>query len=53
MPPKRDAFEEQLLDQFAFGLGDALGVGDELTAAFFAPMILLAVVGMPVLLAVR
>ena len=48
MPPKRDAFQEQLLDQFAFGCGDALGVGDELAAASLTPIILFAVVGMAI-----
>jgi len=48
MPPKRDAFQEQLLDQFAFGFGDVLGVGDELAAASFTPIILFAVMGMAI-----
>jgi hypothetical protein len=46
MPPKRDALQEQLLDQCAFGFGDALGVEDELAATSFTPMILFAVMGM-------
>jgi hypothetical protein len=48
MPPKRDALQEQLLDQCAFGFGDALGVEDELSATSFTPMILFAVMGVAV-----
>ncbi len=50
---QRDAFKQQLPDLLAFTGGDALRVSDELTTAFFTPMILFAVVRMTILLDVR
>ena len=48
MPPEREAFEQQALDQLLLVVADVLRVGDELAPALEAAVILLSVVGVPV-----
>ena len=48
MPPEREAFEQQALDQLLPVLTDVLRVGDELAPALQAAVILFPVVGVPV-----
>ncbi len=50
---QREAFKQQLPDLLTFTFSDPLGVSDELTTAFFTPMILFSVVRMTILLDVR
>jgi hypothetical protein len=48
MPPEREAFEEQALDQQLLVITDVLRVGDELAPALQAAIILFPVMGVPV-----
>ena len=53
MPPEREAFEQQALDQLLLVVADVLRVGDELAPTLEAAVILLSVVGVPVHLDMR
>jgi len=48
MPPEREAFEQQALDQQLLVITDVLRVGDELAPALQAAIILFPVMGVPV-----
>ena len=53
MPPEREAFEQQALDQLLLVVADLLRVGGELAPTLEAAVILLSVVGVPVHLDMR
>ena len=48
MPPEREAFEQQALDQLLLLITDVLRVGDELAPALKAAVILFPIVGVTI-----